>query len=418
MKAELIFTGSELLLGHILNIHAQYLGARLSEIGIEVLYHITVGDERDRLRQVIKQAVSRSELVIITGGLGPTTDDLTAEAVADVLGMPLVPDEATLKKLAKLYHDRGQVMPESNKKQAFFPKGSVILTNNRGTAPGALVEREGSTVIMLPGPPQELKSMFESWVLPFLKKKVSSGPVIRFKILRLTGISESAIQDKVKDLGGQGNPGIAFVAKPGEIQVRITASAKNPEEAEKMVAGLSEKVKKRLDQFIFSSDNDTLEEILGRLLIEKGLTISVAESCTGGLIGSRLTEIPGSSVYFRGGVVAYSNELKETVLGVPSRTIELFGAVSRETAVAMAVGVRKLAVTDLGIAVTGIAGPEGGTGKKPRGLVYIALASEEGTDVKECRFPGTRTAIRQGASNTAMNMVRQYLITVKQAPKI
>lgn len=413
MKAELIFSGSELLLGHILNTNAQYLGVKLSEIGIEVIFHTTVGDDWDRLRQAIRQAVDRSETVIITGGLGPTTDDLTAEAVADVLEMPLVLDLKSLEILIELYKKRGQSMPESNKKQAYFPEGSVILPNTRGTAPGALIERDGKTVILLPGPPQELAAMFENSVVPFLKKKVCGGPVMRYKVMKLTGISESAVQDRIKDLGGQGNPGISYVAKPGEIQVRITASAENSIEAEKMVAGLFTKVQNHLNEFIFGFDGDILEEILGQLLIKKGLSISVAESCTGGLIGAKLTDIPGSSRYFKGGVVAYSNEIKETVLGVPSKTLEAHGAVSKETAMAMADGVRKLAGSDLGLAVTGIAGPEGGTEAKPRGLVYIALSADEGASFMEYRFPGTRTAVRQGASNAAMNMARKFLLTKK-----
>lgn len=410
MKAELIFTGSELLLGHVLNSHAQYLGMRLSEMGIEVILHTTVGDDWERLGQVLRQAMERSDLIITTGGLGPTTDDLTKETVANVLNLPMVLDEKSLAGIKEFFRNRGVVMPESNKKQACFPEGSVILPNSRGTAPGALIEKENKIIVMLPGPPGELTAMFEESLAPYLSKKILGGTVTRYKVFKLTGISESAVYDRVKDLGGQGNPGIAYVAKPGEVQVRITAHAGSPEQAEKMVAELSEKVRRRLVGYIFGYDEEVLEDVVGKLLLETGLSISVAESCTGGLIAARLTDIPGSSAYLKGGVVAYSNEIKNKVLGVPSDILERYGAVSKQTAVAMAEGVKELTGSNLGLAVTGIAGPGGGSPAKPRGLVYISLAADDGTCCREYRFPGERPAVRQGTANAALNMVRHYLL--------
>jgi len=410
MKAELIFTGSELLLGHILNTHAQYLGMRLSEMGIEVTLNTTVGDDGKRMGQALGQAMGRSDLIIITGGLGPTTDDITAEVVAGVLGLPLVPDQGSLVKIRDLFHKRGQKMAESNLKQVYFPEGSMVLPNNVGTAPGALIEKDKNIIIMLPGPPHELTAMFEESVSPFLSGKAGKGTVIKYKIFKLTGISESAVQDLLKDLGGQGNPGIAYVAKPGEIQVRVSARAGQVLQAEELLARLSMKVKSRLEEYIFACDEEVLENVVGQLLLKEGLSIGVAESCTGGLIAARLTDIPGSSAYFKGGVVSYSNEMKNRVLGVGTDIIERFGAVSKETADAMAEGVRERTGADLGLATTGIAGPGGGTPAKPRGLVYVSLAAADGTFHREYRFPGFRMAVRQGTVNAALNMVRQYLM--------
>lgn len=410
MKAELIFTGSELLLGHVLNSHSQYLGMRLSEMGIEVTLHITVGDNREMMEQVLRQAMDRADLIITTGGLGPTTDDLTMETVAGVLGLPMVLDEKSLAVIKGFFNSRSVVMPESMTKQAYVPEGAVILPNTRGTAPGALIEKGDRIIVVLPGPPNELIAMFEETLAPLLSGKVGKGAVTRYKVFKLTGISESAVQDRVKELGGQGNPGIGYVAKPGEVQVRITASAGNPEQAEKMVAELSEKVRRRLVGYIFGYDNEVLDDVVGKLLLETGLSIAVAESCTGGLIAAGLTDIPGSSGYFKGGVVAYSNEMKNEILGVPDEILDQYGAVSKQTAVAMAEGVRQLAGSDLGLAVTGIAGPGGGTPAKPRGLVYISMAAADGTCCRKYHFPGERPAVRQGTANAALNMVRQYLL--------
>lgn len=410
MKAELIFTGSELLLGYVLNSHAQYLGMKLSEMGIEVTLHITVGDNWKMLGQVLKQALENSDLVLTTGGLGPTTDDLTKETVAGVLGLPMILDEHSLAGMKEFFRRRGVAMPESIAKQAYFPEGARILNNPLGTAPGALIERGDKIMVMLPGPPNELIAMFEQELTPYLAKRAGSGTVTRYKVFKLTGISESAVQDRIKDLGGQGNPGIAYVAKPGEVQVRIAAYAGAPEQAEKMVAELSEKVRRRLVGYIFGYDEEVLEDVVGKLLLETGLSIAVAESCTGGLIAARLTDIPGSSGYLKGGVVAYSNEMKNKILGVPSDTIDRYGAVSKQTAVAMAEGVRVLAGSNLGLAVTGIAGPGGGSPAKPRGLVYISLAADDGTCCREYRFPGERPAVRQGTVNAGLNMVRHYLL--------
>lgn len=410
MQAELIFTGSELLLGHIVNTHAQYLGERLAATGIEVTLNTTVGDDGARMRQVLGQAVQRSDLIIITGGLGPTTDDITPETVAAVLGLPLVADQESLVRIRELFHRRGQKMAQSNLKQAYFPAGSQILPNKVGTAPGALIEKDKKIIILLPGPPRELSVMFEESVLPFLSAKADAGAAMKYKIFRLTGISESAVQDLLKDLGGQGNPGIAYIAKPGEIRVRLSARSGKEGRAEELLAELSRRVKPRLDQYIFACDEEILEETVGQLLLAKGLSIGAAESCTGGLVAARLTDVPGSSAYFKGGVVAYSNEIKSGLLGVSMSVLERFGAVSKETAMAMAQGARERTGADIGLATTGIAGPGGGTPAKPTGLVYVSLAADDGVLYREYRFPGFRTAVRQGTVNAALHTVKQYLI--------
>ncbi|OPX86696.1 MAG: putative competence-damage inducible protein [Pelotomaculum sp. PtaB.Bin104] len=409
MKAELIFSGSELLQGRVLNTHAQYLGRRLFQSDIEVGWHVTVGDNLAHLKQAVRQALERADLVLITGGLGPTTDDLTKDAVAEVLGLQMVLDEKSLADIKDLFAKRGMSMPESNTRQAIFPVGATILPNKRGTAPGALIEKANKIIALLPGPPHEMSAMFEDTLLPMLLERLVSGTAIRHKVFKLSGISESAVQDLLKDLDGQVNPGITYLAKPGEIQVRVAAHAASAEQAEKMVAELSEKVQSQLEEHIYGYDGEAVEQVVARLLLQKGMFISTAESCTGGLIGARLTDLPGSSGYFMGGVIAYSNELKQSILGVAPELLEQHGAVSEETAIAMAEGVRKLTGTSLGLAVTGIAGPDGATTTKPRGLVYIALAAADGTTCRKFQFPGERFAVRRGTVNAALSMVNQYL---------
>jgi len=417
MQAELIFTGTELLLGEILNTHAQYLGQRLTALGIEPVLHTTVGDQGDRLAAVIAQALNRSDLIIITGGLGPTTDDLTKDIVAEVLGLPMVLDEPSLDRIREFFRRRGTEMPEIMVRQAYFPAGSRVLPNPRGTAPGALLEKDGRFLVLLPGPPAEVRAIFEGSVEPFLLQLGASGMVSRSKILKVCGISEAMVQSLLKDLDGRGNPGIAYLAKPGEVHIRITARAPGWAAAEEKVAELAAKVQERVAGYLFGTGEEELEEVVGQLLLQNHLTIALAESCTGGLIGSRLTNVPGSSAYFLGGVVAYDNRVKESVLGVPKGLLETYGAVSAETAVAMAKGARGVLQADLGLGVTGIAGPVGGTAEKPVGLVYIALAAPGGVDCRRFLFPGERPGVRWGASNAALMMVKDYCRKLQEGTK-
>ncbi|SHE57181.1 competence/damage-inducible protein cinA [Desulfofundulus australicus DSM 11792] len=410
MQAELIFTGTELLLGEVLNTHAQYLSQQMAALGIEVILHTTVGDNWDRLAEAFEIALRRADLIVITGGLGPTSDDLTKDIVARVLGLPMLPDGQTLQLLREFVDRRGSSLSESMARQAYFPAGARVLPNPAGTAPGALLEYQGRIIILLPGPPRELKAIFEASVVPYLISLGNRGMVTRTRLLKMTGISESEVQERIGNLGGQGNPGIAYLAKPGEVHVRISAQAPSVAVADRMIDELLEKVRQRLADYVFGMDDEVLEEVVGKLLVKKGLTCALAESCTGGLVAARLTSIPGSSAYFWGSVVAYDNRVKEKVLGVPAGVLETHGAVSRPTAIAMAEGVRNLMGTHLGLSITGIAGPGGGTPVKPVGLTYIALATAEGTTCQEFHFPGHRQAVRQGAANAALNMIRLHLL--------
>lgn len=410
MQAEIIFTGNELLAGEVINTHAQYMGQELSALGIEVLLHTTVGDNWEMLNEVLQNAWDRSsDLIFITGGLGPTTDDLTKETVADFLGLNLVLNQKLEQNLKHFLAHRGISMTEGMKKQAMVPDGAQILHNSVGTAPGLMLQKECKTIVLLPGPPQELKAVFESLVDTYLRNAADSGKVIRSKIFKLTGVSESAVQEKLTGICEQDNPSIGYIAMPGEVHVRITARDTNGVKAQEMVDGVAKQVEERLSQYIFCKDKEDLKEIVGALLADRGITISMAESCTGGQIMKQLTDIPGSSRYLLGGVVAYSNEIKINMLGVPREIIERYGAVSEQTARLMAEGVRKVTGSSIGVGVTGIAGPEGGTSVKPVGLVYIGLAGLDKTVCCGYRFPGQRVGVRFGATNATLSMIRQLL---------
>jgi len=409
MKAEIIFTGTELLTGHVLNTHGQYLGEQLTKIGIEVILHTAVGDCRESMTEVFRHALSRSDLIIITGGLGPTTDDLTKEVIAEVLGLPMLLDELTLQKLRAYFIDRDRSVPECIDKEAFFPEGARLFNNPVGSAPGILLEQLSKLIVCLPGPPIELIPTFEGFVPAYLEKLVGRGEMTWSTLFKLTGLTEPDVQDVLKDLCTTENPSIAFLAKPGEVHVRITAKATNRAEAKIIVNELAEKVQTRLTDYVFGRDKDVLEEVVGNLLVGKGLTVALAESCTGGLIAERLTSVPGSSRYLLGGIVAYNNQVKKKILGVSSNILEQYGAVSEQTALAMAKGAREITGADLGLSVTGIAGPDGGSPEKPVGLVYIALADGTVNICRKFNFSGRRESVRLATSNMALNMVKLYL---------
>ncbi|CCO09390.1 competence/damage-inducible protein A [Desulforamulus hydrothermalis] len=408
LQSEIIFTGTELLVGEVLNSHAQYLGRRLTEMGIEVIQHTTVGDYWGRMGLVLLQALERSDLIFITGGLGPTIDDLTKETVAEVLELDMKLDEASLRAIKDYFAQRGMEMPTNNIKQAYFPEGAKILPNTRGTAPGAIVEVDKKAIIILPGPPWELETMFESYVVPYLNSLPHRGTLCTSKSFRLTGIGESSVQELIEDLCGKGNPEIAFLVQPGVVEVRITGQGSTLDEAAGLVQELSDQVRRRLFQYIFAEDDEKIEQVVGQLLMDAGMTIAVAESCTGGLIEAKLSDIPGASRYLVGGVVAYNSRIKEKILGVPAEILQQFGQVSRQTAIAMSEGVRRELGSSLGLAVTGVAGPTSSEGK-PVGLVYIALSSPTGICFREYRFPGERKAIRNGTVNAALKMAKHFL---------
>ncbi|MBF7083044.1 competence/damage-inducible protein A [Desulfallas sp. Bu1-1] len=412
MQAEIIFTGNKLLLGEILNTNAQYLGRELFELGIEVLLHTTVGDNRTMLQSVLHNSFSRVDLLIITGGLGPAADDLIKETVADFWGLDMVLDEQTLRRIEKILAERGVTLTENLRKQALIPRGALVLSNPAGIAPGLLIRKEDKTVILLPGSPGELRAVFEGSAKKHLEAVAGGGIIMHSKVFKVTGISESQVQKKLNGGNSWDNPSISYVAIPGEVHVRITARADSERKARELLNQHSVLVEDKLEDYIFGRDNEVLEEVVGRLLVERGMTVSLAESCTGGQVMKRLSDIAGSSRYLLGGVVAYSNEVKISLLGVPRETINRYGAVSEQTARSMAEGVRKLTGSSLGIGITGIAGPDGGTPEKPVGLVYIALADKDNVFCRGYRFPGQRRGVRSGAANASLNMLRRYVLGI------
>lgn len=409
MKGEIIAVGTELLLGNIVNTNAQYLSQKLAELGIDVYYHVVVGDNLKRAVDTIKRSLERSDLIITSGGLGPTDDDLTKEAVSEALGLKLLPNEEAIRTVKSIFEKSGRTMPERNIKQGYIPEGGKIIENDNGTAPGILIEKGGKTVIMLPGPPKELKPMFEDRVVPYLSTKTNS--TIRSKILRVIGIGESSVEEMLKDIfDSQTNPTIAPYAKEGEVHLRITAKSGDPKASEKMIRDMEAQVRTILKENIYGCDDETLEQTVVKLLLKKKKTLAVAESCTGGTVAGRLTEVPGVSASLMCGVVTYSNESKMKLLNVSEETLRTYGAVSRETALEMAAGVRKLACTDIGISITGIAGPDGGTAEKPVGLCYIGLAKDGKVEAFKFIFSGNRAKIRWNAGSRTLDILRRSLL--------
>ena len=409
MNAEILAVGTELLLGQIVNTNAQYISQRLPEVGVNVYYHDVVGDNPKRLKDSLSLALQRSDVVILTGGLGPTKDDLTKETVAQMLNRNLVLDEESLSIMKIFFARFNRQMTSNNIKQAYLPEGSIIIKNKNGTAPGCIIEEGDKVVIMLPGPPSEMRPMFEDTVIPYFKNKSHSRLVSRF--MKIFGIGESTVEDKIIDLiDNQTNPTIAPYAKQGEVMLRITANCEAGENAENLINPVMDEIKKRLGDTVYSVDNKEIEEVVADLLLKKCLTISIAESCTGGLISKTLTEIPGISQVFMSGVVSYSNNAKINILGVKPETIEKYGAVSQNTAIEMAENIKQISGTDIGLSVTGLAGPAGATEEKPIGLVYVALATKDGVESKELRLWGERNRIRNVTCLHALDMVRRYLL--------
>ncbi len=379
MNAEVLCVGTELLLGDTVNTNAAYIGRGLSSLGINLYYHTVVGDNPERLKKCLETAFSRSQLVIMTGGLGPTYDDLTKETVGEYFGLEMITDERQKEILEKRFIRNNGKMPESNYKQAMFPKGAVPLDNEFGTAPGMALEKDGKIVILMPGPPAEMMPMFENEVRPFLAKY--SDHILVSRTVHLIGLGESAAEEILHDIMvSSTNPTLAPYAKMGEVKLRVTASAADETEALKLINPIINVIEERVGKYIYGYDSEGINDAAVSLLKEKGLTIAAAESCTGGLISKMITDIPGASGVFSCGVCAYSNDIKESVLGVSPQTIERLGAVSAETAEEMARGIRKLSGADIGISTTGIAGPDGGTLEKPVGTVWGAISDKNGEE--------------------------------------
>jgi nicotinamide-nucleotide amidase len=405
MRAEILSVGTELLLGQIINTNAAYLSRRLPEVGIDLYRQVTVGDNLERIANAVRDALGHAEVLIMTGGLGPTADDVTSEAVALALGRDLVFDQGSAQRIRSLLQSRGVPVLDSHMKQARVPAGSRIMPNPVGTAPGFIVDSDGKAVCALPGVPSEMEAMAEQSLLPELRGRAPDA-VIRSRVVKFIGIGESSLEHLIEDLvAAQTNPTIAFLAKTGEVHLRLTAKAATADEADALLAPVEAAVLARARQFVFGHDEESLEEAVGARLRAAGLTLGVAESCTGGLIGHRITQVPGSSGYFLGSLVTYSNAAKTRILGVPEGLLAEHGAVSEPVAQAMAAGARRVLGADLAVSVTGIAGPAGGTPQKPVGLTYIALSTPDGEKCEQHRLFGTRDMIKIRAANLALAAV-------------
>lgn len=415
MVAELVSVGTEILLGNIVNTNAAYLSEMCARLGLSVYYQTVVGDNKERMTETFQTALSRSDVVIITGGLGPTKDDLTKETAAKVLGMKLVEDAHTRQRIEKYLDDYvkshpGNTVTENNWKQALVPEGAKVLDNDNGTAPGLILEKDGKTVVLLPGPPGELKPLFEEQVYPYLKKE--QPEVIYSQMVKICGIGESIVETKIADLiEKQENPTIAPYAKTGEVHLRITARAKDKVEAKKLIKPVTRELKVRFGKNIYTTDEKkTLEEAVVELLAAKDMTVTTAESCTGGAIAARIVNVPGASDVFKQGFVTYSNKAKRKYLMVKKSTLKSEGAVSEKTAREMAKGGCFMTKSDACIAVTGIAGPGGGTDSKPVGLVYISCCVGGHVEVRECQFNGSRSQVREQSVVSALTLLRDCIL--------
>lgn len=410
LTAEIIAIGSELLAADRTDTNSLWLTEKLNSIGIEVKLKTIVGDDDARLEEAIKDALRRSSVIITTGGLGPTEDDITRKVAARAMGRRLLLDEEVLEQIKTRFLQFGRTMPEINSRQAMVIDGARVLDNPNGSAPGMHIHHDGSEVVLLPGPPREMRPMFENHILGMLSDKGGALRVVR-RVLRVAAMGESAVDELIAPVYRQfTNPRTTILFNNSEIEIHLTAQAKTEKDAELLLDGLSGQIEDRLGHSIFAFRGETMEQVIGLRLTVGGFTLSVAESCTGGLIAQRLTEVPGSSKYFMEGVVAYSDEAKIRTLGVEPKLIAKYGAVSDLVAEAMAEGVRKRADTDFGLSVTGIAGPDGGTDDKPVGLVYIALADDAHTEHRKLRLPGDRQLIRWRASQAALDLLRRRLI--------
>jgi nicotinamide-nucleotide amidase len=413
MVAEILSIGTELLLGQITDTNAAYLGRTLAGLGIDLYYKTTVGDNEGRVLESLSRARDRADLLITSGGLGPTEDDLTKECIAQLFGEELIVHEPSLERLREFFAKRGARMTRNNEKQALIYAGGRVIENPNGTAPGALLEKDGKIVISLPGPPNEMIPMVESFVVPFLSERLSgSRQYLVTRVVRFIGIGESSLETLVKDLIKGTNPTVAPLAHTGEVHLRIGAKAESREEAEALIAPVQAELERRVGQFIYGYDDTTLEASVIRQLVAQGKTVAVAESCTGGGLGARLTAASGSSAAFQGGIISYSNDAKVRLLGVDEAVLHAHGAVSPQVAEAMARGARERLGADLCVSITGVAGPDGGTPEKPVGLVYIGLADAGGVSARENHFIGQRETIRRRSTQVALQMIREALLGV------
>jgi len=410
LSAEIIAIGSELLTPGFMDTNSLFLTRQLNEIGIPVVMKSIVGDDETYLEQAVRGCMGRTPLLITIGGLGPTEDDVTRKVVARVLQRQLVLDDAVLSAIQKRFKARGAEMPANNARQALVLTGSDVLENRNGTAPGLWIHTDRNEIVLLPGPPSELEPMFDKVCTPRLQKMTGTAALAR-RVYRTTGLMESALDTRIAPIyQSYKNPVTTILAKPGQVDVRLTAKGKSTEEAERLVQELGTKLEASLAEFIYSTSENSLEEVVGLQLEQKQATISVAESCTGGLLSARLTSVPGSSRYFMSGMVTYSNQSKIDLAGIPPLLLDMQGAVSEEVARGLAEGVRERVGTTLGVGVTGIAGPGGGSPEKPVGTVHIAVAGPGKTEHRHMVFPGNRDRIRSWTSQAALDLVRRVLM--------
>lgn len=417
MKCEIISVGTELLLGDIINTDAQYLAKELAEIGITVFYQSTVGDNEQRLAELVQTALGRSDVLITTGGLGPTKDDLTKEVVCKAIGAPLEMHMPSLERMKDYFKKTGREMNPINEKQAMLPVGCTVLQNDFGTAPGCMVEKDGKTVILLPGPPRELKPMFANYVKPHLAG--FSGLTFLSSTVHVFGLGESSMASMVSELLDSSNPTVAPYAKDGEALLRVTASGENEAQCREKIKPVVDEIRRRLGKNVYGVDCGSLQARVVSLLKQRGMKVATAESCTAGLLSKRITEVSGASDVFECGIISYANEIKMKYLGVPEQILSEYGAVSAQTARAMARGARLAGNADLGISITGIAGPGGGTQEKPVGLAYAALSDGERVWVKKILTGKSgaqnREYNRYVIASHALDMLRQYLCSDENA---
>lgn len=411
MICELISVGTELLLGNIVNTNAQFLAEKCALLGLSLYHQVTVGDNRGRLSEAIRTAIKRSDIVILIGGLGPTEDDLTKEVCAEVMGFPLVEDPHTRARLVEFFKNSiYKTISDNNWKQALVPDGAKVLDNDNGTAPGLILEKYGKSAILLPGLPNELIPLFMEQVYPYLQRL--RPEMICSQMVKICGIGESQVEDKLLDLiDKQTNPTIATYAKTGEVHLRVTAKAGSAEEADKLIKPVVKEIRKRFGDCVYSTKEDeTLEMAVVKLLKKLELTVTTAESCTGGMLAARLVNVPGVSDVFREGFITYANKAKRKILDVSKGTLKKYGAVSEQTAKEMATGGVFATDADVCIAITGLAGPDGGTEEKPVGLVYIACYLKDRVRVEKYQFKGDRNKIREQSVVKALDLLRRSIL--------
>jgi len=411
MKAEIISIGSEILRGQISDTNSNFIAKKLVELGIDLENISVVSDNLESLLSTLKLAFQRSNLIITTGGLGPTEDDITYQTIARALNLKLIKYPEAEENLKRILKKINKTISPSNLKQVYLPEGTKIIINQYGTAPAMILEKDNKIICSFPGVPHEMKRLIEENLIPYLKEKFPPSMIKKSKTLKITGLGESSVNELIRDyMNKQTNFSFGIYANPEDIQVQITTQAPTEKEVEKMLQSSVNQLAKILGNYIYGSDEETIEEVVGNLLKTKKLKVAVAESCTGGMMGEMITRIPGSSKYFQGGVISYNARVKEDLLKVPPEAIRKYGEVSRQTAKLMAEGVRRCCHSDIGISITGIAGPGGATQKKKVGLVYMALADGKKTIAQKHQLFGSRQLIRLRSARRALNMLRMYLM--------